>query len=104
MTAFRILLTLVLSFVFLILLGFIDYKVLTPLLPLPDDICYYHTNVPPIWVRLFYLDSSGHTEIPYSKLHMLTLFTVSGLLGFLTTRMIDNWLIKKRQKNIKINS
>jgi len=33
--------------------GYINYNILTPLLPLREDICFFHTNTPPTWVRLF---------------------------------------------------
>jgi hypothetical protein len=98
MTALRILLCIIFTAVFIFIIGYLDYKVLTPLLPLPDDICFYHTNSPPTWVRLFYLDSSGHIEPPFSGLHISVLFFVSLFIGVLTARKIDKWLLKRQQK------
>ena len=98
MTTFRILLIIVFTVLTIFVFGYIDYYILTPLLPLPEDICFYHTNTPPTWVRLFYLDSSGHTEPPFSGVHIMTLFalclTTSIYLAFKT----DKWLKKRTQK------
>jgi hypothetical protein len=98
MTAFRILLSIIFTVAFCFIIGFIDFEILTPLLPLPNDICFYHTNTPPTWVRLFYLDSSGHTEPPFSGLHLLVLFFVSLLIGVLIAIKLDKWLLKQQQK------
>jgi hypothetical protein len=83
---------------FCFVIGYIDYVILTPLLPIPDDICFYHTNTPPTWVRLFYLDSSGHTEPPFSGLHISALFFAGLFIGVLTARKVDNWLLKRKQQ------
>jgi len=97
MTAFRILLCIVFTTIFCFVFGYLDYKVVTPFLPLPDDICFYHTNTPPTWVTLFYLDSSGHTEPPFSGLHILTLLLISLTVGMLLAIKTDNWLLKRQQ-------
>jgi hypothetical protein len=98
MATFRILLIIVFTILTIFIFGYIDYNILTPLLPLPEDICFYHTNTPPAWVRLFYLDSSGHAEPPFSGLHVMTLFalslTISNYLAFKT----DKWLKNRTQK------
>lgn len=99
MTAFRILLSIIFTVVFGLIIGYIDFEILTPLLPLPNDICFYHTNTPPSWVKLFYLDSSGHTEPPFSGLHISILFFISLFIGVLTASKLDRWLIKRQQKN-----
>jgi len=96
MTSFRILLILIFTIVFIFLLGFIDFKIITPLLPLSDDICFYHTNTPPAWVELFYLDSLGHPEPPFTGLHMLILLLMSLILGVYTGIKIDKWLLKRK--------
>ena len=97
MTAFKILLSIIFTVTFCFIIGFIDFVILTPLLPLPNDICFYHTNTPPTWVRLFYLDSSEHTEPPFSGLHISVLFFVSLFLGVLTANKFDKWLLKRQQ-------
>jgi hypothetical protein len=98
MTAFRVLLILIFFVLTVILFGYFDFYVLTPLLPLPDDICFYHTNTPPTWVKLFYLDSSGHAEPPFSGLHILTLVLVSLTTSFYLSFKTDKWLKNRTQK------
>lgn len=97
MTIFRICVILILLIVYLFLVGFIDFELITPLLPLPDDICFYHVNTPPMWVDLLYLDSSGHTEPPFSGLHMLLILLASLTFGILTERKLNKWI--KNRKN-----
>jgi hypothetical protein len=99
MTTFRILLIIVFTFLTILIFGYIDYNILTPLLPLPDDICFYHTNTPPTWVRLFYLDSSGHTEPPFGGLHIMTLFAFSFITSIYLSFKTEKWL--KRIQNTK---
>jgi hypothetical protein len=77
MTAFRPSLITMFFVLTVFVIGYFDFYILTPLLPFPDDICFYHTNPPPPFVKLFYLDSSGHVEPPFSGLHILTLFAAS---------------------------
>jgi hypothetical protein len=101
MTAFRILLIAVFTVLTIFVFGYIDYNILTPLLPLPKDICFYHTNTPPTWVRLFYLDSSGHTEPPFSGLHIMTLFAISFTTSIYLAFKADKWLINRTKKETK---
>mgnify|MGYP000865077738 CR=1 FL=1 len=98
MTGFRIGLIFILLILYLFLFGFIDYQLITPLLPLPDDICYYHENTPPTWIKLLYLDSSGHTEPPFSGLHMLLILLTSLTFSILTEKKLNKW-IKNRKNN-----
>lgn len=98
MTAFRILLIIIFTVLTLFVFGYIDFNILTPLLPLPDDICFYHTNTPPTWVRLFYLDSSGHAEPPFSGLHIMTLFAISLTTSIYLAFKTDKWLTNRKQK------
>lgn len=98
MTAFRILLIIIFTVLTLFVFGYIDFNILTPLLPLPDDICFYHTNTPPTWVRLFYLDSSGHAEPPFSGLHIMTLFAISLITSIYLAFKTDKWLTNRKQQ------
>ncbi len=98
MTSFRLLLIIIFTALTLFIFGYIDFKILTPLLPLPEDICYYHTNTPPTWVRLFYLDSSGHPEPPFNGLHILTLLVISLTVSIYLAAKTDKWLIKREQQ------
>jgi len=95
MTSFRVLLIIIFTVVYLIIIGFIDFNIITPLLPIPEHICYYHENDPPIWIDLFYLDGMGHTEPPYSLLHMSILFLISLFAAILTSKRVDNFLIAR---------
>ena len=97
-TSFRILLIVIFTIIFIFLLGYIDFEIITPLLPLPDDICFYHENEPPTWINLFYLDNIGHTEPPFSTLHILTLLLLSFVLGIYAGIKIDKWILSKEIK------
>jgi ABC-type antimicrobial peptide transport system permease subunit len=99
MTNFRVLLIIIFIIVFIFLFGYIDFEIITPLLPLPEDICFYHTNTPPTWIKLFYLDSMEHTEPPFSVLHILILFLISLILGVYVGIKVDKWLFKKIHKS-----
>jgi hypothetical protein len=101
MTAFRILLIIIFFVPTIFIFGYFDFYILTPLLPLPDDICFYHTNTPPTLVKLFYLDSSGHIEPPFSGLHILTLFAVSLATSIYLAIKTDKWLKTRTQKTNK---
>ncbi len=92
---FRILLIFIFTIIFIIIIGYIDYELLTPLLPIPEDICFYHQNNPPVWIKLFYLDYSEHTEPPYSNLHILTLFAISLTFGIITAKKLNKFLLKR---------
>lgn len=82
-------------FVSLFIIGFIDLEIITPIVNLPEDICYYHTVEPPIWVEWFYLDSSGHTEFPYSWLHFSMILFLSLSLSGLLAKKTDTWFKTK---------
>ena len=94
----KILLSIIFSIIYLIVVGYIDFELVTPLFPLPNDICYYHLHTPPTWVRLFYLDNMGHIEPPFSGLHVLILFIISCVLGVTTAIRTVNYRIKKRKE------
>jgi len=96
--ATKIFLILTFETIFIFFWGFIDFVIITPLLPLPDDICFYHTNTPPIWVKLFYLDVMEHTEPPFSPLHILLLLLLSLISGFYVGIKVDKWLLKMGMK------
>jgi len=95
MTTVRILFTIVFTILFLVIISFLDFKVLTPLLPLSDDVCFYHTHIPPTWVNLLYLDSSEHVEAPYNLLHMALLGIVSMALGIVFATKAERFLKRK---------
>lgn len=95
MNKFRIVRPILFFGAYLLLVAFISFEIITPQLPLPDDTCFYHTNTPPLWVDLFYLDSSGHTEPPFSLLHMFLILVISIALCFLTERVIRKPIKKK---------
>ena len=102
MSAFRVLLAMIFTIILILTLGFIDYKVITPLVPLlvplPEDICYYHLNTPPLWIDLFYLDNTGHIEPPY-RLHVILILLSSVLLGIYAAIKVDKWLLKRDKTN-----
>lgn len=81
-------------------IGVIDVSVLTPLLTLPDDICYYHVNKPPMWIKLFYLDHSGHVT-SVNGLHLLILFLISLVLGSLVTKKIMPVILNRMNRKNK---
>jgi hypothetical protein len=81
----------------MLLIGFIDIFIVTPLI-LPEDECYYHFNTPPNLVDLFYLDSTGHIDPLDSKFHLLTLLVLSITFAFLTASRINEWMIKRKEK------
>ncbi|MCL2328462.1 MAG: hypothetical protein FWC39_08105 [Bacteroidetes bacterium] len=95
MTAFRFLLIVVFTIIFAFILGYIDFVIITPLVPLPEDIYCYHEIDPPLWIDLFYLDNMGHPEPPFSGLHMFLLLAISAVLGIFAGVKIDKWLSKK---------
>jgi len=82
----------------MVIIGYIDFNFLTPLLPLPDDICFYHENKPPLWVDLFYLDGMGHIEPLFSSFHNLALLLLSVIIAIFTAKKIDIILLKREQK------
>ena len=105
MSAYRVLVTMIFSVMFsvmfIVILGFVDYIVITPLVELillPDDICYYHTNTPPLWVDLFYLDSIGHIEPPF-RLHVVLVLLLSVFLGIFTAIKLNKLLLNRDRAN-----
>ena len=85
----------VFTILFIVIIGYIDFEIITPLLPLPEDICYYHTHEAPWWVDLFYLDVSGHPEPPFSILHILLLLLISTILAIQASKKLTNYLFKR---------
>lgn len=85
-------LNLILIYLFnsLFIIGYIDFCILSPMI-LPEDSCYYHTNKIPVWIELFFLDSSEHTEPPFTSYHILVLLFVCLISTF--------FLYKKTTKN-----
>jgi uncharacterized protein YybS (DUF2232 family) len=73
---------------------YVDFYFITKFLPLPDDICYYHANHPPLWVDLFYLDGMGHTEPPFSGLHIILNLTISLTVGIYVVKKTNKWLVE----------
>ena len=75
-------------------LCFIDFYMITPLLPMPQDICYYHSHEPSFFIKHFYLDSSGHIEPPFSAIYMLFLFVLGCWLGYVVNLKWKKFLKK----------
>jgi hypothetical protein len=103
MMAFRFLLIVIFTIIFAIIWGYIDFVIITPFVPLPEDSCYYHTIDPPLWIDLFYLDSITHPEPPFSGLHIFQLCALSVVLAIFTSIKIDKWLLKNILFPILIN-
>lgn len=78
------------------LIGFVNIVIVTPLLPFPEDECYYHLNRPPILVKLFYLDSMGHIDPIMSKLHLPALLLLSVALSFSAASRLHKWLNSRK--------
>lgn len=91
---FRILVAIFITLFSIVAFWYVDFYLITKLLPLPDDICYYHTNQPPLWVDLFYLDGMGHTEPPFSGLHIILNLTLSLTAGIYIAKKTNKWLVE----------
>jgi hypothetical protein len=96
MSAFRILLSLIFTVVFVIIFRYLDITYLTPMLVFPEDFCYYHNHTPPTWIRLFYLDGSGHIETEPLLVgdHFVALLWLSFIPGIILAIKTDKWLLK----------
>ncbi len=79
----RVLWAMVFTFIFILILGYIDIEIITPLLQFSEDTCFYHMNQAPLWVDLFYLDGTGHIEPLFNGLHLLSLLLISLFFGIL---------------------
>jgi hypothetical protein len=88
----RILVAIFITMFSIVAFWYFDFYVITKFLPLPDDICYYHINQPPLWVDLLYLDNMGHTEPPFSGLHIILNLTISMTVGIYIAKKTNKWL------------
>lgn len=52
-------------------------------------------------MKLLYLDSSGHAEVPFNGLHMLLIFLLSLSLSIFTEKKLSVWFKKQRGPRIK---
>lgn len=72
----KVIVTLILGSLFGLGIAFVDFEYITPLVPLPTDACYYHAAEAPFWVRLLYLDHTGHIEPEANILHLLLILAL----------------------------
>jgi len=81
--------------VYILVLGYIDFEIITPLV-LPQDPCYYHTHETPVWVEVLYMGigSNGHPD--GSIKHLILIVILSMTLGHFTVKMIR----LKKSKNV----
>lgn len=82
-------LIIILGSLFTIILWYIDFEIITPML-LPGDFCYYHFHDIPWWIELFYMGmgSNGHPE--GSMFHFLLI----PVIGFFMSYKIVNTFTK----------
>ncbi|MDG1330946.1 MAG: hypothetical protein P8P74_01345 [Crocinitomicaceae bacterium] len=75
----------------IILFGYIDFEVITPMI-LPADLCYYHTHPTPYWVELLYMNggSNGHPEGNFT--HLFLIIALGAILG--------HWIVRTIRKNL----
>lgn len=94
-----VLLTIVLSLIYLFALNYIDIKLISPII-LPNDYCYYHNHETPWWVELLYMtpSSNGHPDGSFFKL--LLFLILASYLGYITSKAIIN---KRTENKHKMN-
>jgi hypothetical protein len=87
------------SLFFLILAAFlfIDW-ILIPQLFLHNDACYYHNHDAPFLIDLFFVDSSGHVDPPFSLINLSTVVSLSVIATILVSRSGFRKMIDKGQK------
>lgn len=83
----KILLTFVLTIVFLFIVSFIESEIISPLF-LPEDPCYYHGREVPYFIELFYMNgaSNGHPEGGFLLLFIE--FALSFLIGYSISKFV----------------
>lgn len=81
--------------IYIIILGYVDLQVISPLI-LPEDPCYYHTHKMPGWVDFFYMNAAfnGHPGVSFK--HLFLLIVVGFVLGHFTSKRIR---LKRTIKN-----
>lgn len=97
MTILRIFLMLLYIPITFAVIGYLDFGVFSPMI-LPEDLCYYESKEPPIWVEYFFLDSTGHLEPIFNPFHFITYFIFCFFLAFYLFAKTDKCL-SKFQKN-----
>lgn len=87
--------TIVLSIFYFVIVCFLDFYIISPLI-LPTDHCYYHTHEIPFWVELLYMSagSNGHPE--GSLLHFGLLLVGSIFLGKFTAKVTNKKIINQK--------
>lgn len=73
---------------YLLVLGWLDFEVITPLV-LPTDPCYYHQHPIPFWVDWLYMNGTcnGHPEV--SLTHLILLITLCVIAGIRTGKIVS---------------
>lgn len=79
-----IVLTFAFCLIYIIVIGYLDFEIISPLI-LHEDYCYYHNHDSPLWVDLFYLNGDGHPDGTFLHLNLLILFCI--ILGYFTKRL-----------------
>ena len=87
----KIVLTFILTIVFLFVVVFIESEIISPLF-LPEDPCYYPDREVPYFIELFYMNgaSNGHPEGSF-----LLLF-IELIISFLIAYLISSFVFRKK--------
>ncbi|MFK7783883.1 MAG: hypothetical protein AB8B56_02145 [Crocinitomicaceae bacterium] len=72
---------------FIILIGYIDFEIISPMI-LPEDHCYYHTHPTPYWVELLYMSGGSNGHPDGSIFHFLIVIVLGAILGHVVVRAI----------------
>lgn len=103
MKSFQISIIVLILPLILIVVGYLDFVIISPNLPINSDICFYHTNEAPLWIKLFYIDNSGHAEPPYGTNHILTLFSICLILSIYLSIKIESLFKQKKESTETLN-
>lgn len=85
---FRSILIILYSVLIFIILLFIDFRIITPLI-LPEDHCYYHFHETPFLVNLLYINGSSNGHPEWSFTHIILLVFISIFIGVYIKRKHD---------------
>ena len=82
---------LIFGFAYFVLIAFVDFRIITPLI-LHEDACHYHNTYTPLWVEWLYINGASNGHPDGSITHLVLLILVSWFLAHKTSDRIVRFI------------